>query len=389
VGHAVVELDPTRSWVPLLGIFWFLLFGALLTVLFAGWKALCLQCSPPGLLVSPPLVTLTRGEAQQFMANASASWTNTVNSAGLYIAPSAIESEQTVTVTATSTSDPKQSATGVVRQSPVGGLVVLPARVTVGAGKQVQLTAAATGSAGATPTWLPPSAGTISPTGLYTAPDDPHPQAVTVLAHAQVPASGSAPAAKLLAGALVSVVPGTPNPCDLPVASLWRVLGLVAVVGALGGLTHAMGSFGTYVGNRELKASWLWWYALRPTLSAAVAVLVFLVFRAGLGAPDLGLAAGDCLKVAGFAGLVGLFAEPATIKLKDIFEAIFTPRRDPREDKAGEDKPAANKKGEQKASQDKATHDAATADKADRTTAEGKKPPPPTTGTTAGSAKTD
>jgi IPT/TIG domain len=71
-------------------------------------------------------------------------------------------------------------------------------------------------------------------------------------------------------------------------------------------------------------------------LSAAVAVLVYMVFRAGLGAPDLGLAAADCLEVAGFAGLVGLFAEPATVKLKDVFEAIFTPRRDPREDKAGQ-----------------------------------------------------
>jgi hypothetical protein len=112
---------------------------------------------------------------------------------------------------------------------------------------------------------------------------------------------------------------------------------LVALVGALGGVTHAIGSFGTYVGNDDLKRTWLWWYALKPALSALVSVLVFFVFRAGLGAPDLGLATGECLKVAGFAGLVGLFAEQATVKLKDIFEAIFTPRSDPREDKTGQD----------------------------------------------------
>jgi hypothetical protein len=289
--------------------------------------------------------------------NAGATWTNTVNAGGLYVAPTSIDSEQTVTVTATSTSDPKQSATAVVRQSPAGGLVVVPSRASVTAGDKVQLSAVSTGTAIAPPTWLAPSAGTIDASGVYTAPSDKHPQAVTILAQSQTPANGSTPGATLLAGALISIVPGAVDPCETPTAELWHVLMLVALVGALGGLTHAMGSFGTFVGNRELKASWLWWYALRPTLSSAVAVLVFLVFRAGLGAPDIGLAAGDCLKVAGFAGLVGLFAEPATVKLKDIFEAIFTPRSDPREDKLGADKPAQDKPGSDDTAQNATSKD--------------------------------
>jgi hypothetical protein len=110
---------------------------------------------------------------------------------------------------------------------------------------------------------------------------------------------------------------------------------MAALLGALGGLVHGLGSFATFVGNREFKSSWVWWYFLKPFLAAAVAVLVFLIFRAGLGTPDLGLSASDCLKVAAFAGLVGLFADPATLKLKDVFETLFTPRNDPRRDKAG------------------------------------------------------
>jgi hypothetical protein len=182
--------------------------------------------------------------------------------------------------------------------------------------------------------WLPP----LSSTGEYKAPSDPEPQTFIALARATV--ASPAPAL-LVAGAHVSVNAKQPDPCAYPTRSLWRLIVLVGIVGALGGLTHALGSFGTYVGNRELKASWIWWYALKPLLSATVAIIVFFVFRAGLGAPDLGLAATDCLKVAGFAGLVGLFAEPATLKLKDIFDTLFTPRRDPRDDKAGEGGSAA------------------------------------------------
>jgi hypothetical protein len=334
-GSAVVDIDQSRTWIPLLGGGWIVFFVLLLLTLLLRWQDLCPQCEPSGLLISPPVVTLSRGQAQQFLTNATVTWTNTVNLAGLYIAPAAIDAEQVVTVTATSKSDPEQSAMGIVRLSPVAGLTILPSKVTVNPGQEVQLTASVTGAAAMTPIWLPPAAGTITPDGKYTAPNVRQPQAIVVLAQAQIPASGITPASTLLAGALVSVVETRPGPCDAPGSTIWRLILLVAWVGALGGLTHAMGSFGTYVGNRELKPSWLWWYGLKPVLSAAVAVLVFLVFRAGL-APDLGLATGDCLKVAGFAGLVGLFAEPATVKLKDIFDAFFTPRRDPREDKSGQ-----------------------------------------------------
>jgi len=336
-GCAEIRIDPVQTWVPIFGLGWVGLFAVLLALLFWFWTRLCPQCGPPGLVVNPPVVTLAKGQAQQFIANGSATWTNSVNASGLYIAPAAIDADQVVTVTATSRSDPQQSGIGIVRLSPAAGFAVLPSRVTVAPGQAVQLKASASGTTqSVATTWLPPAAGTIGNDGTYTAPTTKNTLVVVVLAQAQLPAAPPTPASSLLAGSLISVVPFPPGPCDSPDEGLWRLVMLVALVGALGGVTHAIGSFGTYVGNDDLKRTWLWWYALKPALSALVSILVFFVFRAGLGAPDLGLATGECLKVAGFAGLVGLFAEQATVKLKDIFEAIFTPRRDPREDKTGQ-----------------------------------------------------
>jgi hypothetical protein len=114
-----------------------------------------------------------------------------------------------------------------------------------------------------------------------------------------------------------------------PPASL---IALIALAGALGGLIHGASSFAIFAGNREFQSSWTWWYVLRPLLGGAVAVVVCLVVRSGLGTPELALSGADCLKTAGIAGLVGMFAEPAMLKLKDIFNTLFTPREDARKD---------------------------------------------------------
>jgi hypothetical protein len=57
-----------------------------------------------------------------------------------------------------------------------------------------------------------------------------------------------------------------------------------------------------------------------------------------MGTGDMSLSGADCLKTAGFAGLIGMFAEPAMLKLKDIFNTIFTPRDDPRKDELNPEK---------------------------------------------------
>jgi hypothetical protein len=116
------------------------------------------------------------------------------------------------------------------------------------------------------------------------------------------------------------------------------LIALIALAGALGGLIHGASSFAIFAGNRQFKSSWTWWYVLRPVLGAAVALVFYLVVRSGMGTGDISLSGADCLKTAGFAGLIGMFAEPAMLKLKDIFNTIFTPRDDPRKDELNPEK---------------------------------------------------
>jgi hypothetical protein len=56
---------------------------------------------------------------------------------------------------------------------------------------------------------------------------------------------------------------------------------LVVVVGALGSVIHMFTSFADYVGNRRFYASWIAWYALRPIIGAALALLTYFALRGG------------------------------------------------------------------------------------------------------------
>ncbi len=83
----------------------------------------------------------------------------------------------------------------------------------------------------------------------------------------------------------------------------------------------------TFAGGRQLVVSWLPWYIVRPLLGAGLAVVFYVVMRAGFGTAG-GTAPVDMshYTVAAFAALVGLFTHRATLKLKDVFDALFPPR---------------------------------------------------------------
>ena len=80
--------------------------------------------------VTPASATLNRGQSQQFTAsvanlsNTAVTWTvnpvglGKINSAGLYTAPTAISTQQTVTITATSQADPTKSASAMITLTP-------------------------------------------------------------------------------------------------------------------------------------------------------------------------------------------------------------------------------------------------------------------------------
>ncbi|MEU3845078.1 hypothetical protein AB0E88_34235 [Streptomyces sp. NPDC028635] len=105
---------------------------------------------------------------------------------------------------------------------------------------------------------------------------------------------------------------------------------LLAVVcsSALGSFVHAATSFATYVGNRRLYASWLWWYLLRAGIGVALALLVYFLLRGGLFTGSSGPAATNPYGFAGIAGLCGLFSKQATDKLREVCDTILSTRTD-------------------------------------------------------------
>src|SRR6185436_13537923 len=138
---------------------------------------------PVTITISPSTKTLFAAQGQQFVstitqaANTLVNWSITpagigsVNSAGFYQAPSSISNQQTVTVTATSQADTNKTSSATVTLQPVG-ITLAPTSVTLTA-LQTQQFSASVSAPNVEVTWsLSPSVGTgtISSTGLYTAP---------------------------------------------------------------------------------------------------------------------------------------------------------------------------------------------------------------------------
>jgi hypothetical protein len=98
---------------------------------------------------------------------------------------------------------------------------------------------------------------------------------------------------------------------------------LVVVTSALGSYVHAATSFATYVGNRALAMSWVWWYLLRVFIGIALAVLFYLAVRGGFLAAQAQTSDVNPYGIAALAGLVGLFSKQATDKLEEVFTTLF------------------------------------------------------------------
>jgi hypothetical protein len=102
---------------------------------------------------------------------------------------------------------------------------------------------------------------------------------------------------------------------------------LALLAGSLGAFMHAAQSFAAFVGNRELKASWVWWYLLRPPIGSVLGLVLYFVARAGLlgGASD----AVSPYGVVAIGGLGGWFSKQATNKLAEVFDTLFSTTRPP------------------------------------------------------------
>lgn len=159
--------------------------------------------------LSPTSPSLSAGQTQQFAATvtggsgSTVTWAlspavGSISQTGLYTAPATISTQQSVTVTATSAADTTKSATALVtlNPSPVVSVSVTPGTTVLNDSQTQQFTAAVTGTSDTVVTWsLSSAAGSISSSGLYTAPGTiSATQTITVTANSAADPSKSATA---------------------------------------------------------------------------------------------------------------------------------------------------------------------------------------------------
>ena len=171
--------------------------------------------APVSVAITPATVSLAASQSQQFTAavantsNTAVTWTvspavGTLSSSGLYTAPASIASTQNVTIVATSSANPAKSASATVALVPTVPvtLSLTPISASVSTSKTQQFTATVGGTTNTAVAWTltgsgctGTACGTISSTGLYTAPTAaPSPATVMVNATSQASTSVSATA---------------------------------------------------------------------------------------------------------------------------------------------------------------------------------------------------
>jgi len=159
------------------------------------------QPSQISISISPGTASLQTGGQQQFTAyvsgtsNTAVTWSassGTVTTSGLYVAPSAAG---TYTVTAVSAADPTKSTSATVSVSAATAIAVSisPTAVALSQKSQQQFAATVSGSSNTAVTWaVTQGTGTITQSGLYTAPQAVETDIVVVTSQADSTKSASA-----------------------------------------------------------------------------------------------------------------------------------------------------------------------------------------------------
>jgi hypothetical protein len=101
-----------------------------------------------------------------------------------------------------------------------------------------------------------------------------------------------------------------------------RLVVLVVLSGALGGLVKSLVELGHNIGKRQLKWSYMMSYCSFPIIGATLGVVLYLVIRAGFVGFDK-TAALNAYGYLALAVLGGLFAHLFLGKLRKVAEAFF------------------------------------------------------------------
>ena len=138
--------------------------------------------SPLTISISPSSANRYAGQTQQFNAsiqkstNTNVNWsispigTGSISATGLYTAPSAVPSATTVSVTAASAADPTKTVSASVALNALT-MSISPQSANLNAGQTHQFSAQVNQNTITAVAWtINPNVGTISTSGLYTAP---------------------------------------------------------------------------------------------------------------------------------------------------------------------------------------------------------------------------
>jgi hypothetical protein len=99
------------------------------------------------------------------------------------------------------------------------------------------------------------------------------------------------------------------------------LLYISALFGILGASAHSIASLTTWIGNNKYSNRWLAWYIARPPIGAAIAVIVYMLLRAGL-IPSSSFQV-SAFGIAALSALAGFLTNETTQKLRDIFDSLF------------------------------------------------------------------
>jgi hypothetical protein len=159
-------------------------------------------------------------------------------------------------------------------------------------------------------------------------------------------ATGNAPAPKNQTAAAALEKPKAAGEKPVEPISEGIVLTMVILLGALGGSLHLVSSLVKFIGNRQLKRSWLPYYLAMPFTGAGLAPVVYMLLRVGLITPSgtsttggAGFANLNLMAIYAFAVMTGLFSRVALDKLGEVFGTIFRTQTAPSKDALGAQKP--------------------------------------------------
>ena len=103
-----------------------------------------------------------------------------------------------------------------------------------------------------------------------------------------------------------------------------RLLLIVVLAGALGGQVRSLRSLAWYVGNKQLKRSWLSQYILTPFVGAILAIDSYFIIRGSFCPANSTVQQINIFGFVGLASLVGIASEPIALKLKQVTNTLFT-----------------------------------------------------------------